>query len=253
MKLPAIRGLIDRRILANYRVDPAVLASQLPAPFRPKVVNGWGMAGICLIRLREIRPAGLPRWCGVASENAAHRVAVEWDDDGAVREGVYIRRRDTDSRLNGLLGGRLFPGVHHHARFAVHETAESFEVGVQSDDGVTDMLVRARRASAWPGGSTFGSIDEASAFFQAGAVGYSPTRESAHFDGLELVCDDWNVEALDVDDIRSKYFDDRAVFPPGSIELDCALLMRRIEHRWLSRSEICCSPSTRADQPVHDR
>src|SRR5262245_8576944 len=100
MELPVIRGLIERRILANYRVDPVVLAAQLPAPFRPKVVNGWGIAGICLIRLAQVRPAGFPRWCGVSSENAAHRVAVEWDDNGAVREGVYIRRRDTDSRLN---------------------------------------------------------------------------------------------------------------------------------------------------------
>src|SRR5262245_27551333 len=79
MKLPAIRGLIDRRILANYRVDPAVLASHIPAPFRPKIVNGWGIAGICLIRLAQIRPAGLPQWLGVTSENAAHRVAVEWE------------------------------------------------------------------------------------------------------------------------------------------------------------------------------
>ena len=30
MRIPTIRGLIDRRILVNYRVDPAVLARILP-------------------------------------------------------------------------------------------------------------------------------------------------------------------------------------------------------------------------------
>jgi hypothetical protein len=244
MELPVIRGLIERRILANYRVDPDVLAAQLPAPFRPKVVNGWGIAGICLIRLAQVRPAGLPRWCGVTSENAAHRVAVEWDEDDAVREGVYIRRRDTDSRLNSLLGGRIFPGVHHRARFAVEESAESFDVGVRSDDGVIDMRVRAHRVSAWPARSTFASLDEASAFFAGGSLGYSPGHEPARFEGLELQCDDWNVEALAVDEIRSTYFDDRGTFPAESIELDCALLMRGVAHRWLSRGDLCCIEST---------
>jgi len=39
MQIPVIRGLIDRRILVNYRVDPDVLARFLPPPFRPLLVN----------------------------------------------------------------------------------------------------------------------------------------------------------------------------------------------------------------------
>ena len=126
MKIPVVRGIIDRRILVNYHIDPRALAPLLPAPFRPKVTQGAGLVGICLIRLKKVRPAFLPPWLGISSENAAHRAAVEWDDRGAVREGVYVRRRDTNSRLNALVGGRLFPGVHHHARFSVRESAESF-------------------------------------------------------------------------------------------------------------------------------
>lgn len=60
MGLPVIRGVIDRRILVNYRVDPGVLAPLLPAPFRPKVIHGVGMVGICLIGLKKIRPSFLP-------------------------------------------------------------------------------------------------------------------------------------------------------------------------------------------------
>ena len=77
MRIPIIRGVIDRRILVNYRVDPVVLAPLLPAPFRPRLIHGAGMAGICLIRLRGIRPLFLPSWLGISSENAAHRTAVD--------------------------------------------------------------------------------------------------------------------------------------------------------------------------------
>ena len=49
MWLSAIKGVIDRRILVNYRVDAKVAAPLLPAPFRPKLAHGYAMAGICLI------------------------------------------------------------------------------------------------------------------------------------------------------------------------------------------------------------
>src|SRR4051812_3878025 len=112
MQIPVIRGIIDRRILVNYRVDPDVLTKILPAPFRPKLVNGAGMAGVCLIRLTKIRPRFLPSFLGISSENAAHRIAVEWDHDSKIKQGVFIPRRDTSSWPNTLVGGRLFPGIH---------------------------------------------------------------------------------------------------------------------------------------------
>ena len=144
MRIPALHGVIDRRILVNYRVNPDVLQAVLPPPFHPKLVRGVAIAGICLIRLRGIRPTFVPSWLGISSENAAHRMAVEWQDaTGRHREGVYIPRRDTSSRLNSLAGGRLFPGVHHHARFTVHETADRFEIALRSDDDGMHLKVRA--------------------------------------------------------------------------------------------------------------
>jgi hypothetical protein len=76
--------------------------------------------------------------------------------------GVYIPRRDTDSRLTVVLGGRAFPGVHSRARFTVAETDDDIRVGLRS----------------------------------------------------------------------MSYFSDPAVFPPGSAEPDCALVMRRVPVRW---------------------
>src|SRR5438046_1668366 len=121
MWLPTIHGVIDRRILINYRVEPEVQAPLLPAPFRPQVHNGFGWAGICLIRLAQLRPRLVPAWMGLTTENAAHRIAVEWDEGGAVRTTVYVLRRDSNSRFNAWAGGRLFPGVHHLARFESEE------------------------------------------------------------------------------------------------------------------------------------
>jgi hypothetical protein len=244
MRLPLIRGIIERRILANYRVDPARLRALLPEPFRPKLANGYGVAGICLIRLGAIRPRGLPAALGVSSENAAHRIAVEWDDtaSGQRREGVFIPRRDTSPRLNAIAGGRVFAGVHHHATFDVRETEDELHVALRSDDGRTRVSIDAKLAGTWPSSSVlFNSTSEASAFFEAGSLGYSPSARPGELDALELRSHAWKVEPLEVTRIESSFFDDASRFPQGSAVFDCALLMRGIPHEWHEREGMTCA------------
>jgi hypothetical protein len=233
--------------LVNYRVDADVLAGILPAPFRPKLVQGMGMAGVCLIRLKHIRPAFLPSLVGISSENAAHRIAVEWNQGGEAREGVFIPRRDTSSRLNVFLGGRLFPGEHHHARFQVQERDDHYRVVLDSADGRTHLAVEGQISVELPGTSVFGSLREASDFFERGALGYSGTREAGRFDGLELRSLAWQVQPLAVGHVESSFFEDRTLFPAGSVEFDCALLMRGIQHEWHARGYLC---SDRENVPV---
>lgn len=247
MRLPAIQGVIDRRILANYRVEPDAAAAQLPPPFRPKLVNGYAIAGICLIRLKQVRPAFMPKAIGLTSENAAHRFAVAWDADGETREGVYVPRRDTDSRLNTLAGGRLFPGAQHHASFTVHEDELRLDVRLDSDDGEIHMHVEAEVADALPVDSVFPSLEYASAFFEAGSLGYSATRRADRFDGMELCCEQWSVTALRVTQVASSFFDDVSKFPAGSATFDHALLMRGIQHQWQSRPTLCCDEAGQPD------
>lgn len=239
MAIPTITGIIRRRILLNYRVRPEVLAPILPANFRPKLVKGKAIAGICLIRLEKIRPKGLPAMLGIASENSAHRIAVEWDEDGTTREGVFVPRRDTDSCLNALAGGRIFPGVHHHSEFSITDEDGHIHIRVQpkdSDEVLVDLELE--ECDALPSDSMFGNIDESSAFFETGCIGYSSRPDSCTLDGLKLQVDDWKVSALKVSHARSSYFDNPKLFPPGSIELDHALLMRDIAHEWHSEPEM---------------
>ena len=83
MRIPVIRGVIDRRILVNYRVAPDVLAPLLPPRFRPKLHRGYGMVGICLIRLRSMRPKFLPgHVVGERSPSHRRRVGRGWPRSG---------------------------------------------------------------------------------------------------------------------------------------------------------------------------
>lgn len=238
MRLPVMRGLIDRRILVNYRVDPDALAALLPEPFRPQLVRGHGIAGICLIRLKDLRPRFVPKFLGLSSENAAHRIAVEWEQQGQTLQGVYVPRRDTNNRFNVCAGGRLFPGVQHHARFDVRETDDHFHIDITSDDGEVTLHVDASCSPALPADSVFESLEETSSFFKKGSLGYSSTRNLTRFDGLELRSTNWLVSPLDVQAVRSSFFEDESLIPAGAATFDHALLMRDIDHEWHSQTTL---------------
>ena len=246
MNLPAVRGMIRRRILVNFRVDPDVMQRQLPAPFQVKRRGGWALAGLCLIRLEQVRPRFLPFPFGFSSENAAHRVAVCWTDDaGITQNGVFIPRRDTSSRLNHWAGGRIFPGEQQHARFQVRDRDKHIDFEMRSDDGATAVRLCACETSDFPDGSCFESLEDASAFFETGAVGYAARREGPALDGLRLETEMWRVAPLQVESVYSSYFADESRFPKGSVEFDCALLMRDIAHDWLPVPQINSSPDCR--------
>ena len=239
MRLPILCGLIKRRLLVNFRVAPEALEPLLPAPLRPKLHAGHAIAGICLIRLEQIRPRGLPAVFGLSSENAAHRIAVTWNDNnGEAREGVFIPRRDTGSLLNHLAGGRLFPGEHHRAEFTVEDDSERVQLAMCAADGGVSLRVAGRAAAALPQSSCFRSLDETSAFFAAGSLGYSVTRDCCRLDGLRLETPVWQVVPFAVEDVASSFFADEQRFPPGSVHFDHALIMRNTVHEWHKAADL---------------
>jgi hypothetical protein len=235
---PQLQARIERRLLVNYRTDPEVLAASLPRPFRPATIDGYGVAGICLLRLGAIRPVGIPERLGLTSENAALRVAVEWDAPSGPMTGVYIPRRDTSSRLSALVGGRLFPGWQHRARFDVRESGDRYEVRVASRDGDVSVEVEAWLSDGPMPGSVFATVDAASAFFRSAPVGYAATPCDGVFDGVELGTDGWNLEPLHVERASSSFFDDGTRFPPGTATLDSAFLMSQITTRWRPQPQL---------------
>ena len=237
MKIPTLTGIIKRRILVNFRADPETVQRLLPEGFRPKLHHGKAVAGICLIRLEHIRPKMAPEFIGLDSENAAHRIAVEWDEKGERREGVFIPRRDTDSALNSMAGGTLFPGEHNRADFTVTEVDEYINFSMRSRDEKVAVDLKGTITDEFPDDSIFESLDDSSEFFRGGSLGYSVTRGEKHLDGITLDTKGWEVKPLHVENVTSSFYNDTSVFPEGTIEFDHALIMQDVEHEWHSAPE----------------
>lgn len=234
MELPVLDGIIERRILINYRAKPEVIKALLPSPLDPLIVNGYASAGICLLRLKNIGVKHSPSFMRITSENAAHRFLVKFHDGHKEVRGVYIPRRDTDSMLNVALAGRIFSWLHYFASFEVREANGSYSVKMRSKVDSSSLQVEAHLTDAFPKDSMFESIEHASGCFKSCRVGVSPSAKPGRFKKIELKTKTWAVKPLQVRCLKSSYFEDQTLFPAGALQFDNALLMEGIEHEWLS-------------------
>ncbi len=228
MRPPTLAGTIARRILVNYRTDPDVVRPLLPRGFEPLLVDRHAIVGICLIELR-LAPAAAPWLRPVRSCNGAHRFAVVAPDG---RPAVYVPERHTDSTLVRLAGGRLFPGRQRRARIDTVETDSRLTVSLVASGDGPHVSVTGRPAEHLPTDSVFADPAAASAFFEQADTGYSDTRRPDRLDAVTLSVANWSTSPLAVERLESSYFDDSSRFPPGSIALDHALVMRGIHHSW---------------------
>jgi hypothetical protein len=227
-----IEGVIARRMLLNFRADPSVVQRLLPAPLEVDQQRGHAIVGVCLIRLEKLRPRGVPDALGLSSENMAHRIAIRYPTRAGMRPGVFIWRRETDQRLVELLGGRLFPGVHHYARFEARENENSLAMDVTSDDGKADVSFSARVSAEWHGTPSFETFDEVSEFFRRGDCGFSCSLRGDELEGLQLKTLKWAMVPMDVESQHCVFYSNSRRFPAGSIGFDCGLLMRGLPHEW---------------------
>ena len=221
--VPGVKAHLRRRLLVSYRLDPDIARTLVPAPLRPQLVNGHAIAGFCVLGLDGIRPRWVTARAGLRSENAAHRVAVEWDEEGAVRSGVYILERHSSAWHPVLFGGRLFPGVHRRARFTTDERGDRYAMTM--DAGGEHLAADVEVGGDWTS-SFFASVEKASAFYRSGRIGWSRGHDGVTLEAVALAAEEWVVEAARIRSVHSSFFD---ALPPGSAQLDHVVVMRDLD------------------------
>lgn len=224
--MTSLRGKMRRRLLLTYRVDADVARSLIPAPFRPQLVQGSAVGGICMIALGDLRPGWVRPTFGVSTQNVAHRFAVEWDEGERVRQGVYVTERHSSGLIPVIGGGRFFPGVQSRARFDVDESETRFQVRMSAPDARVSADVEL--TEDWDS-ALFATVQEASDFYRAGAIGWSPARDGRGAEALELTSTSWSVAPGRINALTSSFFD---ALPVGAATVDSALVMRDIPVLW---------------------
>lgn len=230
MHVHDIDAFLERRLLLNYRVDPELAQAMLPKPFSPRLASGYAIAGVCLIHMSKVRPKYLPAAVGIDVQGSAHRIAVRWADAGIERQGVYILRRDSGSRIVGFIGRRAL--AEHPARFDAHETQDHLAIEVCSEDGLGSVAVRAHVEPELTS-SVFTSAADARAFFEHGGPGFTRIGDG-RFTGVALSAASWKMAPLQLLEARSAWLENETIFPAGTAVPDSAMVMRKTVSWWRS-------------------
>ncbi len=227
IRFPLIRGVADRLLLIHYRADLSVLADLLPEGFRPREIDGHGIAGICLARCHRARPPFLPRALGWNWDHAVHWLSATWPHEDTTQTGIYVLRGDSSLKWTALLNGQQdVPGGCHRANFIVREDAEHISIRVQGTDQALRVSVEGYVVAGFPPGSMFRSLDVSGAWYQhaefrrRGNVYYAENSQRAF--------PRYHAEAVALPSIESSLFGDKQRFPPNSLQLDSCVLLRRV-------------------------
>lgn len=220
-----VRAHLRRRLLVTYRIDPEVARAIVPAPLRPQLVAGHALGGFCVLGLDAIRPRWMPGALGLRSENAAHRIAVEWDEGDQTCSGVYILERHSTAWHAVLFGGRLFPGVHRRARFTIDESGDRYAMTMDAKGERLEADVEV--GGDWQS-DLFPTVEAASDFYRSGRVGWSRGVDGSTLEAVTLAADGWAVEPARIHRVHSSFFES---LRPGSAALDHVVVMRDLPIR----------------------
>lgn len=158
---------------------------------------------------------------------------MERDHNGETKPGVYIPRRDTNSRVVAAAGGPVFPGLHHRSQFDVTENRDQILISLRSSDDQVRVDVEAQPTDRLES-QLFGTTEAAVQFFKQGSVGWSPSSAGT-LDQVRLVSDRWTAEPLNVLRVVSTLFDDPDQFPADRRSFDSALLMANLQAIWIGQ------------------
>jgi len=118
---PGVRGVVERRMLVNYRVDLGKLDTALPGPFRGREVGETrkGIGTVCLTKVEKARPKFAPERAGLSVRSVTHRVPAEIEGEG--RFCAYVPLRGVSSRLCASVGSHALPAEIRCAEFRTEE------------------------------------------------------------------------------------------------------------------------------------
>lgn len=225
-------GHLVRRIMINYRVELSVIRERLPTPFQPRVIGGYGVAGLdwCWLVPKS-------RWRRKASLMLCHRIEAMVPHDNRQRVGAYVLRCDVAPTIGSTSLRTIFPAV-------THRTPLSWEV---TEDGVhhlrmgrrqhPQIQIRAQESHRFPFDTIMSELDLASAFFERGKAWFAPKYGRTLFAQRNWVFDQWHVHPLRIDRLEAPYFRRVMRLPKRACFFDHALLMSASDYSLIPAGE----------------
>ncbi|MDP5170606.1 MAG: DUF2071 domain-containing protein [Bacteroidia bacterium] len=240
-RLTQATGILEDMVLLNFRTDAEVLRRLLPQPFEPRLVDGFGLVGILLFRMRDLEcetTMGLP---SPPSEHVLYRIAVSWQQGARTHHGMYILRHEVNAKLPIQQRRRgLFPVAGRPVRWIRRPWAGSFEWTIKTKNRLR-LKVGGKFSKKFPGESVFESLDNASDFFARERSVVAPRYQKSIFTSTHFLPLHWSIKPLHIHTLQTDFSQLENLFPKGMIFFDSGLIWPQMPCRWQKGHEILAS------------
>lgn len=219
-------------VLANFAVDPEVMAGLLPHEIAPVLHEGKAFLSVVLADMDKMRPAFFPRLFGVTYHQIVYRVVVRCRGE----LGVAFLRSDATSPFMATMGDWLtFFRFHHAAIRSRHEGGLLHLDALTEPGGCADVQGTYDLGGAtevMPKTSRFRSLAEAREFLVElfAAFGHDPL--TGRVLTVRIQRGRWNLRVVEDRRGRYRWMEGSGPFPPGSASLDSVFYVEAIPYRW---------------------
>lgn len=103
-----LAGRVADCVLLSYRTPAQSVAHLLPPGVELVTRGPWAFWNVMACRVEDLRPMGVPRWCGITYHHVAYRLLVRaMTREADVLRGLYFVRSDADRAALNVLANRL--------------------------------------------------------------------------------------------------------------------------------------------------
>ncbi len=226
----AVEAWFDFSLTLTFAVPREELAARLPLCLEAETFdNRWAFLAVALVQTRNLRPQGLPPFCGQDFLLAGYRHFVSYrTEDGRRLRGLQIIRSETNRRTLAFFGNLLTPYHYTHRPLKMVIRDGVFEATDESN-GLHISASPADAQSPLPANSPFPSWKEARRFCGPLPFTFSPDEERQRMLIIEGVREQWKPSPLSV---HACNIPNLAHFGFTETRLACAFMVRDIPYHW---------------------
>jgi uncharacterized protein YqjF (DUF2071 family) len=212
-----MQGMVRRRFLINYPVEPSLLAPFVPPGGELSLHQGKAWLSDCFVHITGMRPTGVPQALGVSFHYLIHRTRARLPfPDGKKREAVLVLDPTIDSRLLATFGAAA-TGVPFKRRPIEFVTdGSAWRLGVRDGkDLIFEAMIRGSSfGTDMPTNSPFSSLSQADEFLLGVSYGGSWNPEAGTLHVLAETHEPWRAQVGTCDTRRNAFLEGLGIESP---------------------------------------
>lgn len=229
----SVEAMLQRSLVLTYAVPRAQLEPLLGPGLELDTFGDWGFVAVAMVTTQQLRPLGMPRWCGSDFFLCGYRIFTRFTSPGRPTiRGLRILRSDTDRRRMVALGSVFTHYNYSHAVVRELYDESRLELRVETPNAEADVHVVADLSSSpapLPSTSVFSNLAEARRF--AGPLPYTfdYEAETNRMVVIKGVRKAWAPTPVSVTLHRATFLDKPAF---ANARLSNAFFLRDIPYTW---------------------